>query len=397
MLRYTTKDIIQRAEQLSDLENSDFISDREKTALLNEAWARLYQKIVDADDKSFIKTVDAYDGMTLPKDFYQISRLYTRNGFTQVLRRNDEGSSGYELRGNTLRLSRDLCSSCALIMEYFPEPPTLFYSSEKLARTDYDDSDSDEDNRCPKVMLDNGFYLNSYNWIISPNGDALQKAMDGILFRNGIISDGEFKDWNGNTIETRNDRPFVVRGNEITYDDIKGSGIEDYLLCIFDEGGKNHYFVGRDLKVYSESGENTGVTLSASSLVYCREDGLYVATHGGNKITRISGGTVEIFPLSFKRFLAFVDSSSCLVGVGDDIYSASYGFCTILNYPNNIYFQLISYMLAVAFRAKQNGDITVLSAREADAWAQFYESVSKDANTQTTMRNVYKKGAMKWL
>lgn len=31
MLRYTTKDIIQRAEQLSDLENSDFISDREKT------------------------------------------------------------------------------------------------------------------------------------------------------------------------------------------------------------------------------------------------------------------------------------------------------------------------------------------------------------------------------
>ena len=71
MIKYTGNDIISRAEQIADLEHSDFISDEEKLALLNESFLMLYQKVIDSNDKLFTTTGYARSGMFLPPDFYQ--------------------------------------------------------------------------------------------------------------------------------------------------------------------------------------------------------------------------------------------------------------------------------------------------------------------------------------
>ena len=55
MIKYTTKDIVNRATQLADLENSDFISWNENINLLNESWQKIYQQLIDNGDKTFIK------------------------------------------------------------------------------------------------------------------------------------------------------------------------------------------------------------------------------------------------------------------------------------------------------------------------------------------------------
>ena len=44
MIRYNASDVIKKAKQLADLENSDFISWNESITLLNDAYQNIYQK-----------------------------------------------------------------------------------------------------------------------------------------------------------------------------------------------------------------------------------------------------------------------------------------------------------------------------------------------------------------
>ena len=124
MLTYSSSDIIKRSMQLADLENSDFISDYEKVALLNEAWTIIYQKIINANDKTWIKRIRAYDGMPLPCDLYQMSALYIDRSREQILKRNSSQKYGYELIGNVLYLS-DNYKGKEITMEYYSVPKSL--------------------------------------------------------------------------------------------------------------------------------------------------------------------------------------------------------------------------------------------------------------------------------
>ena len=124
MLTYSTNDIIKRSMQLADLENSDFISDYEKVALLNEAWTIIYQKIINANDKAWVKRIRAYDGMPLPCDLYQMSALYLEPSREQILKRNSSQKYGYELVNNKLYLS-DNYRGKHVVMEYYPIPKSL--------------------------------------------------------------------------------------------------------------------------------------------------------------------------------------------------------------------------------------------------------------------------------
>jgi hypothetical protein len=73
MITYNASDIVKRAEQLADIENSDFISFSEKIALLNEAYQVLYQKGINKDVNAFVKYINTKDRVIqLPRDFYQL-------------------------------------------------------------------------------------------------------------------------------------------------------------------------------------------------------------------------------------------------------------------------------------------------------------------------------------
>ena len=76
MITYNASDIVKRAEQLADLENSDFISFSEKIALLNEAYQVLYQKGINKDVNAFVKYINTRDRVIqLPRDFYQLKAI----------------------------------------------------------------------------------------------------------------------------------------------------------------------------------------------------------------------------------------------------------------------------------------------------------------------------------
>lgn len=388
MLKYSAKDIIRRAEQLADLEDSEFITDREKRDLLNEAWARVYQKTIDADDRTWLKSAEAFDGMELPADFFQLSGLFVLPGRIQVLKRNNTQADGYELRNGRLYMSRGY-SGRRCVMEYHPCPPTLFYNSGRRRPFDIPES--------PRALIDDGFFVGEGGAVRGFDGNEIGAVEEsGFMFRNAVAaSDGRLLAYGGGQIETRAEKPFVVAGNTVTHDDIAGAE-KDWLLYMTDGAGGRGYPVTRSLKVLFHDGKDTGIALTTAHALFCREDGLFISKFGERFVTKVSADGVERFPLGLVKFCAFADDMEFVGSVGGSFYKMSYGADTVLDYPNNIYYTLLANSLAVSFKLKQNGDASALEAKEAEAWAQFYESVSRDANTNAVIKNVYGNGGRSW-
>ena len=78
--------------------------------------------------------------------------------------------------------------------------------------------------------------------------------------------------------------------------------------------------------------------------------------------------------------------------IGDELYSAVPD--TIFNFPSNVYYNLISYELAVIFCIKQGKDAQALIALLQDEWNLFYDSETRDGYQQYRVRNVYNNRGM---
>ena len=132
MITYNASDIVKRAEQLADLENSDFISFSEKIALLNEAYQVLYQKGINKDVNAFVKYINTRDRVIqLPRDFYQLKAITMGHDkdIKVVLRRPANQSFNvlsYDIINNTLQINGETMGQ-NICVEYFPTPSTLTF------------------------------------------------------------------------------------------------------------------------------------------------------------------------------------------------------------------------------------------------------------------------------
>ena len=72
MKQLSASDIVKAAKQISDLENSDFISWNENIRLLNEAWTALHQKLINTRNFTFVNEISISKEQPLPEDFCQV-------------------------------------------------------------------------------------------------------------------------------------------------------------------------------------------------------------------------------------------------------------------------------------------------------------------------------------
>lgn len=404
MIKYSSIDIIKRAEQLSDLENSDFISDYEKLALLNENWTMLYQKLVDANDKTFIRTIPVRNGMDLPENLYQISAIYTKQNKQYINKINASQLFGYEVKNNRLYLSKDY-NGIDVEMEYYPVPETL-YLRDKM-------TDSPWDNE-PWAIWHTKYvtYLEHALFDLNGSSDHYYKLGDDVkgelaLFDNAILmryTDGTFKylpfsSLSGNV--TAIERPVII-GNELyiydkTNKSIKNlSGmtvIENFVI----QSPVQIIYCSENLKtVYAlyEGGVKVGnesFVLGASSLKKVMVGSSLYALLKPGQIVKITP-----FGLDFVKTknvpVKFVSPSKVLTkNVASGELSLE-GFIedTILAVPNNTYFIILAYLLALSFMTKQGADTTQLSMKYAEIQQQFFNSLTNDNNASYQIRNVYK-------
>ena len=129
MIRYNASDVIKKAKQLADLENSDFISWNESITLLNDAYQNIYQKSINKGNNDFVRVIQTSEKcINLPRDFYQLKALTLKQDRfnTPIMRRPQNGSFddlSYDIYNNTLLING--YSSGTIILEYYPTPVTL--------------------------------------------------------------------------------------------------------------------------------------------------------------------------------------------------------------------------------------------------------------------------------
>lgn len=403
MIKYNSKDIIIRAEQIADLENSDFISDYEKLALLNECWTMLYQKIIDADDKTWIKTVPARAGMALPADLYQLSALYIKGSKEQINKINSSEKYGYQIRGNHLYLSRNYIGA-EIILEYYPVPQTLLLR-EKTTESKYTDSNilSAREN-IYLLNKDNRIYLKDYN------DDSINYSLANFLdindtgiYRNGIL----LRDYN-NTFyffSFLNMKtavvpyiPYIADDTIYFYDyDNKNIIDENYNIYMHKELGiKNNVRViyGSESKTYVLY--DTKIAVNDTELdiplvnfkAYAVNNSIYLISQQ-KQVLRINETGIEL--IKMKYIPEYFISETKIVAfepLHKKYYEEGFFDDTELDYPNNLFFVILSYMLALSFKAKQGGETDQLQQLEIQAENQFFASISRDSNDVYRIKNV---------
>lgn len=418
MIKYTSSDIIKRAEQLADLENSDFVSDYEKIALLNESWTMLYQKIINAGDKSFIKSVTVANGDCLPCDLYQIADIYVEQNKELLPKMNAVQIDGYDIKNNKIIISQNYDNK-TVILEYYPIPRTLFLKDKTVDcpypdnivaayRTSYLTSDYRIGN-----LEDN-----STDYEI-PIDDIIPGSSDGVftkyeMFKNAtllyigdkvivvnMVTGESF------AIDT-NDYIPLIRSSELYFYSKELHQVYDLALNLYldnfnateniisDTDPVSIYVNDNFTKVYCiyETGyyiNSVGFTIPEikSRLAYS-DNGLYAITNQGALLKLTDNGTVLIPTEKTPRCFISDTKMLCRNGLSTVYYLEGVQSESVMDYPNNLYYITLAYLLALAFKTKQGSDTSQLAELYAQAEAQFFDSINKDVNEQYTIKNVYK-------
>ena len=110
MIQYSANDIIEKALALADLQNSDFLTWKEKITYLNDSFIYMYNKVIDYGDNIYTQEIEFTDTeMELPDDFYQLREVYVLNDNVKTLvtpkpMNQSLSSLSYEIINNTLKL-----------------------------------------------------------------------------------------------------------------------------------------------------------------------------------------------------------------------------------------------------------------------------------------------------
>lgn len=416
MITYHSSDIIKRAEQLADLENSQFISFAEKIALLNEAYTSLYQKSINHDVNSFIKYINTRNNIIqLPPDFYQLKAITMSNGrfITPITRRPANGNFtdlSYDIINNTLQingLSGTIIDS--ICVEYYPVPTTLTFPNrnEKIELGDVLDikghtyiiKGEDADHILVRSIDDADWYkelsaTDIENWLIHIEDDwiTLSNSATTILFNQG----------SGNTITTN--YPVVIYKSHTYLYDNDNLILPELNIVVepldIDVSNCSIIMLSNDKTKWCGQNYNGGFYIngvhqdfSASKMFYW-EDKVYLC-NGTNLL--------QLYDFNTDKIVSSLEQTAVIAiqGINPD---TGYGYLgkkmghyemisffddTSLNFPNNTYFVYMSYLLALAFRQKQGSDYTQLAELTNVAEQTFLDTINRDDWCVTRITNVY--------
>ena len=364
MIRYNASDVIKKAKQLADLENSDFISWNESITLLNDAYQNIYQKSINKGNNDFVRVIQTSEKcINLPRDFYQLKALTLKQDRfnTPIMRRPQNGSFddlSYDIYNNTLLING--YSSGTIILEYYPTPVTLTLpnkdevidlpigSDETLVgayknvyfvkRTDKEDSTK---------PLYNKTYIVAIN---RDTGEEAKVAEQSIYSEEYAISENILFSIGDYVLFTGIHHDSVGSGTYDDYDCVIGLNIVDFSVNVQDRKDKYGY-TALGFNFYDDTECNitveaySGKKRITSATIY----GNYYDLKANNVIipekafiTILSKDMKHAFSIDSERLDLYLDGEKVTSGkimhvMGDSVYlqSINKNYCTMLNISTN--------------------------------------------------------------
>ncbi|MCQ2082528.1 MAG: hypothetical protein MJZ11_12810 [Lachnospiraceae bacterium] len=456
MITYKSSDILKRASQLADLENSSFISWNEQINLLNEAYRKLYQIVINNSDKYYLKTLKVGELVKvdekmnqcfyyLPSDFYQLSAVTVGADKSRLMRKSPSesvASKRYEIINNQICFYGGSDANETEI-EYFPIPQTLTTHAPDRKLEAVEDLILDCNNNgflC--VNEDGGVYvrnvakgietepveigvdLEEIEFGLLGRKYAVVQTTDSVIYVDLIkktfadISEGLFK-----LAKKDNEIYFFKNTEENIFNVYKESEfsegtfrrkIADGLKITVPEGydmtnkdvwtfSDGFFFVyvpyketGDDLRIWECTSEEITPSFEISD---------------PTKNTVLNG---DLYTINYdlccngSKFISDADFYS-LIGFNKADPNTGYGVTVLnddnelvvksvytdteLSFPSNFYFNYMAYMLAVAYKTKQNADSSGLIALADAEEMAFYDTLNRDVSNTVRITNVYDGGS----
>ena len=365
MIRYNASDVIKKAKQLADLENSDFISWNESITLLNDAYQNIYQKSINKGNNDFVRVIQTSEKcINLPRDFYQLKALTLKQDRfnTPIMRRPQNGSFddlSYDIYNNTLLING--YSSGTIILEYYPTPATITLPNEDVTidlpigsdetlvgayknvyfvrRTDKED---------PSKPLYNKTYIVAIN---RDTGEEAKVAEQSLYSEEYAVSENILFSIGDYVLFTGIHHDSAGSGTYNDYDCIIGLNIVDFSVNVQDRKDKYGNYLGLAFNFYDDTECNitveaySGKKRITSATIY----GNYYDLKANNVIipekafiTILSKDMKHAFSIDSERLYLYLDGEQVTSGkvmhvMGDSVYlqSNNKNYCTMLNINTN--------------------------------------------------------------
>jgi hypothetical protein len=376
-------------------------------------------------DNSFVKSYrTTKEEEELPKDFWQLKGVWLwNNGNLQTINRRADNNGihhlSYELRNGKLYL---FGNPNDVLVEYFPKPEKLYFKPHDVAisldatnvcldchkHTFLCETEDEEEHETLSIIDLDGiktskdflqiahtdivraFITENFVFVITENDMTIYDIMSGY---SATVTDYA-------PLITESGKEFIVDTEGVikyfhigngsfstsgikTVEDIAGG---EFYVC--DDNLEDFYYISDGELYHNDTDLNTGDPkhmIYSEGKCYCLADtGFFVIENDEVKIiegsTGLNVGFIGIdertgYGYCTKKFGAY--------------YVCPYCEDTPLNYPNSTYFQIISYILAIAFKSKQGADITLLQNQLAMIEQTFEETLGSDAFQFPRMGNVY--------
>ena len=408
-MTYTASEIIERAKNLADAGNTDYLTFKEATQYLNDAYNYVYQKAISGGSSYFLKTLTMKNGeAALPSDFYQLA--YIKDPFSGYLvqrkaRNASLNEPGYSMVNNTLKV--DGCH--AFEVAYYPTPTYITIHAKEEA-TSLKEADAVWHNIAVKSTED-GFSI--YDWyndavvnVASENKYDHYYVSNTFLIavgedRHDIYNfDGELLSTGAKALFIRQESGVITatplgEDNKISY---KGHTVKleltpDEYLCATDR----YIYYTSNKSLYCQQIEDTEATFLAENVTQFMATRINhksgVAFFDGTlpKVYSTAWDYIDTVNIDYNSFIGFYDNRDgygMLYSDGVTIYKSGYLPETVFNYPNNNYYTLIAYIIATYLVAKQGGDVTILAAQKEKAEQAFADD-DRDGFMAVRIKNVY--------
>ena len=430
--------IILKARQMADLNNSSFISYDEEIQLLNDAYRQVYNDAIFAGEKYFVKQIDIADGDILPNDFFTIQEVVDNVG--DIIPRKTVSGFGYDLVNDRIVLKGVGNAK----LRYYPKPVYLTYPGKPVETNvegdivayyknnyvtlQYDDETNitlltikDSENnilgniQIPQIKtLFNVDYSLSIEKIfiradyVAVNLSVTPQGSDTV---GGLI----YYDYDGNEIDFKIGNYLIEGVDEIyytenivsdTYEGFSITNIEGYSLgsflipkntyivqnLIYSEYTNTIYFITDDGKIYSakvagedteviEIGQEDGQEYDLGILHYDNAEFIYFDLLSRPKVIS-DQGTQEI-----KK-----EGLYCKYGVNDYLAKKNRKWIhfspipdTEVSWPNNAYYSYLSAILAYYFTVRAEGNVAAIPLEQEKE--RFMKMVRRDASQVLVMKD----------
>lgn len=429
-MRYTSNQIIQRALNLADIANTDFLTHEEQIQYINDAWQTVYQWLINKGDKQFVKEVylensaasNDWTEYSLPNDLYQIKSLKNRITGDLVLRQSESesiNSGKYEIVNDKIRLYGN--TNCPLLLTYWTAP-TFITFPDKAIDVDIDtnailsscfDSVLLEDGNVINCrtgeaittlsLLDNATYKLGLHYYIEETNEAyIVKDLNGDQF-NTITKDENttyhfFNNKRGSILyqtfaNAKYSAPKRVVDNVVVFSDsdYDESGYPEFLanidnywiyngtsqIGIIDEDAEQEFAIPYD---YIPSKLTIAADFNNQPCFYITDikNDVYIYTWDADY-------NVEFDKLKLRPEIIYANLRYGLL-TPDGLLSVMPD--TELNFPNDLYFSLLACDLALRYCMKMNSNTDGLSNLYTNMQTTFMNTLSQNSG-YTRIRNVY--------